>query len=112
MLWLVLRIPVGLVRYGVRVMWGKRGKRLPAEPLLTALSDTSLFVSRAAALALAQTHPEVVSILAAQAAIQKPTTPTTPATPATPSRPRLLHLTGAGLAALLLESMFITWLAF
>ncbi len=88
---------------------GTLGERVPAEPLLTALRDTNQFVSRAAALALAQTHPEVVSVLAAQAAIQQPATPTTPATP---RRPRLLHLTGAGLAALLLVSMFITWLAF
>jgi len=101
-----------LVREMAAMTLGTLGERVPAEPLLTALRDTNPFVSRAAALALAQTHPEVVSLLAAQVAIQQPATPTTPATPATPSRPRLLHLTGAGLAALLLVSMFIAWLAF
>ncbi len=101
-----------LVREMAAMTLGTLGERVPAELLLTALRDTSPFVSRAAALALAQTHPEVVSVLAAQTAIQQPATPTTPTTPATPSRPRLLHLAGAGLAALLLVSMFFTWLAF
>ncbi len=104
-----------LVREMAAMTLGTLGERVPTEPLLTALRATNPFVSRAAALALAQTHPEVVSVLAAQVAIQQPatpTTPTTPATPATPSRPRLLHLAGAGLAALLLVSMFIAWLAF
>src|SRR6266568_481958 len=82
-----------LVREMAAMTLGTLGERVPAEPLLTALRDTN----------------QVVSVLAAQAAIQQPATPTTPATP---RRPRLLHLTGAGLAALLLVSMFITWLAF
>lgn len=99
-----------LVREMAAMMLGTLGERVPAEPLLTALRDANPFVSRAAALALAQTHPEVLSALAQQAAVAPPATPKRRS--ATSRGPRLLHLAGAGLAALLLLSMFVAWSAF